>query len=81
MKRYFEIIIGFLVASFGLVIAAAAVWTVNALFGGTMSAVCLARFELTVNNAWFVVSPILVFAVALMLVGGSMALESNEEDS
>ncbi len=80
MRRYLEIICGCLLAGIGALIAAVTEWTVNALFGSTMVAVRFSRFEVSVNNVWIVAVPVLVFAVALMLVGGSMALESHERD-
>jgi hypothetical protein len=80
MKRYFKIVSGCAIACVGGIIAAMCVSTLNALFGGSMSAARFLRFEVTVNNAWLFALPIIGFALALIYVGASMALDWDGKD-
>ncbi len=80
MRRYLEILLGCSIAGLGVLISAACVTTINALFDGTMSAGRIGRFEITVNNALPVAVFTLGFGLALIYVGAAMALENQKDD-
>ena len=64
----------------GFAVVGACVSMINDLFGGTIWAYRLGIFELNVNNAHTVGVFILGFGLALIFVGGGMALEDRKSD-
>ena len=78
MRRYFEILVGFLIAGVGSALSVDCVVTVNSLFGLTMFSARVGPFEVTVNNALIFAVFGLGFGLALIYVGGSMAFEDDK---
>jgi hypothetical protein len=80
MRRYFEIVAGCFIAGIGVTITVVCVDMINALFGGTMLAARMGAFEITVNNALIPAVFVLGFGLALIFVGGGMALEADKPE-
>lgn len=80
MRRYLGILLGCLIGGGGVAIVAVCVTTMNALFGGAVSAISIEKFELTVSNAHTAGMFILGFGLVLIFVGGWMVLEDGKVD-